>query len=251
MNKIYVNGASYCNGFMLDNYKEDEIHEKSWLSFIKKDFNIFHEIKNGKSIYDIYTESISYLENNTIDLFIAIIPFNDKEKNSYYLKNLNNNYEKVNIIHYDDYLKIKKDYLISDNLINYFYFKDEEEYYINKFIKNMELFFSLIQYLKNKKTKFLLFLDYKNFYENNYLELVNKIDKKEKKYLELVFNIVKNNSIGMMDQIYDLHNLNKNEKKIDDLIITKDNNIMTAHPSELAHKIFYDYLINKLKEHDV
>lgn len=238
---IYINGASYCNGFLIDNHSKDELNEKSWVSLLQKNYNINYNIKNGKSLYNIYTETFIYLNENKPDLFISVMPFNNENKNIYYLKNLNNKYEMVNIMNYDHFLKIKNNYQISNDLIDYFYFKDTEDYQINKFIKNAELIFLFLQFLKNKKIVSFLYFDFIFFYKKQLEVFLDKLEKKEKDYLLLIFDEI-NKIKGMMDEIYNINN------KMEDLIVTKDNNIMTAHPSQLAHQIFYEYIKKQIEE---
>lgn len=238
---IYINGASYCNGFLIDNHSKDELNEKSWVSLLQKNYNINYNIKNGKSLYNIYTETFIYLNENKPDLFICVIPFNNENKNIYYLKNLNNKYEMVNIMNYDYLLKIKDNYQISNELIDYFYFRDTEDYQINKFIKNAELIFLFLQFLKNKKIASFLYFDFVFFYKKQLDTFLDKLDKKEKEYLLLIFDEI-NKIKGMMDEIYIINN------KFEDLVITKDNNILTTHPSQLAHQIFYEHIKKQIEE---
>lgn len=246
--KFYVNGASYCNGFLLDNYKNDEIHTKSWFNRLinkMRNYNFYYEIKNGKSLSEIYLETICYLENNEINAYLTVIPCNLDKKRDYYLLNkTTEKYEHVDINNYDHLYAIKDKYLISEDLINYFYFKDEEIFSINNFIKNMETLYLLINYLINKKINFYLFFDSLYFYKQNIKKIFHLINEREKHYIDILNKSIISNVKGMMDEI--MLNFNIKNNQFESLIVTKDNNIFTAHPSLLAHELFYKYLLNRI-----
>ena len=215
---IYINGASYCNGFLLENYMEGKIHEKSWLGLLINkltNYNFIYEIKNGKGLSKIYFETMLFLSKNHVDDIILVIPGIFKERKNYYLVNSDTNkYEHVDIVNYEHLLKLKKDYEFSENLIDFFYFKDEENFILNNFIKQIEMLYLLINYIKNKNINFNIFIDTFHFYNLDLININKKLEEKEKEYIKIISEYIKNNIGGMMDEVlkafnYDYQNHNK------------------------------------------